>query len=202
MKWSTAVGHVRRLAEQCAEMAELPSGLPLVRVTALWAVGDVLGPPQDLDWVRAALCVDLPAGEVPWMCRPEGAERWADMTRLSKKPVGVWWRSAHAPVWNHRIVGPLLVWDQWTGIREDALTAIREGRGASAGRAEPSLEEFMARVDDELQISLAELHRRTREYETEYTTRLGVRADALFAAAQGYLDVQGAQAPAWPADRR
>ncbi len=195
MKWSTAVGHVRRLAEQCAEMAELPSSLRLLRVTELWAVGDVLGAPRDLDWVTAAVCVDLPVGQVPWMCRPVGADRWAEMTRASKNPVGVWWRSTHAPVWNHQIVRPVLIWDQVAGIREEALTAIREGRGSAAGLAAPSEEECVARMDEELQTSLAELQCRTGEYETEHTTRLGVRADALFAAAQGYLDVLAAQQP-------
>lgn len=43
VKWSTAVGHVRRLAEQCVEMAELPVRFQAVPVSALWAVGDILG---------------------------------------------------------------------------------------------------------------------------------------------------------------
>ena len=93
---------------------------------------------------------------------------------------------------------PLLIWDQTAGIRDEALTAIREGRGSAAGLAAPSEEEFVARMDDELQTSLAELQRRTREYETEHTTRLGVRADALFAAAQGYLDVLAGTQPESP----
>ncbi len=142
--------------------------------------------------------MDLPVEQVPWMVRPEGADRWADMTRASKNPVCIWWRPTHAPVWNHRIVRPLLIWDQTAGIRDEALTAIREGRGSAAGLAAPSEEEFVARMDDELQTSLAELQRRTREYETEHTTRLGVRADALFAAAQGYLDVLAGTQPESP----
>jgi hypothetical protein len=68
MKWSTAVGHLRRLAAQCAEMAELPASYQAVPVSALWAVGDVLGTPRDLDWVKVALIVDLPVSEVPWFC--------------------------------------------------------------------------------------------------------------------------------------
>jgi hypothetical protein len=92
-------------------------------------------------------------------------------------------------VWNHRIVGPLLVWDRARGIRDDAVTALREGRGAAAGIALPTEEEYMARMNEELQVSLAELRRRTREYDTERTTQLGVRADALYTAAEGYLTV-------------
>ena len=41
--------------------------------------------------------------------------------------------------------------------------------------------------------SLAELERRTEEYDSQHLTRLGVRGDALYAAARGYLDVLAAQ---------
>lgn len=192
MKWSTAVGHVRRLAEQCQDFAERPSSLHRLGVTELWAVGEVLGAPRELDWVTAAVRVDLPVEDVPWMCRPVGADYWADLTRASKNPVGIWWRSSHAPVWNHRIVRPLLVWDAAEGIREDSMGALRDGTGSSAGLAPPTQEEFVARMNDEVRTSLAELRRRTQEYETDHTTRLGVRGDQLHAAAQGYLDVLSA----------
>ena len=55
-------------------------------------------------------------------------------------------------------------------------------------------------MEDELRVSLAELQRRTREYDTERTTRLGVRADALYTAAEGYLAVLAAQSPDAPSD--
>mgnify|MGYP001200968608 CR=1 FL=1 len=195
MKWATAVGHVRRLAEQCAEMAELPHDRYPLRVTELWAVGEILGAPHDLEWAAAAVRVDLPPADVPWMCRPAGADAWVDRTRASKNPVLLWWRSSHAPVWNHTIVRPLLVWDATGGIHDDAFTALREGQGAALAMAAPSEEEYASRMDDELKISLAELQRRTREYESEHTTRLGVRGDRLHAAAAGFLDVWAALHP-------
>jgi hypothetical protein len=200
MKWSTAVGHVSRLAEQCAEMADLPAHLRVLKVDEMWVYGDVLGPQRDLEWASAALCVDLPIDEVPWLCRPAGADRWAEMTRASKNPVGILWRSIHAPVWNHRVLRPVLVWDRAGGVRESAITAIRQGHGAAVGVAAPSEEEFVARIDDELRVSLHELQRRIRDYDTEHTTRLGVRADALYAAAVGYLDVLDAHKPDVSAD--
>lgn len=192
MKWSAAVGQVLRLAEHCSVMAGRADA-GLLRVQELWAYGEILGARRDLDWVSVALSVDLPVQEVPWLCRPAGADLWADLTRASKNPVGIQWRSVHAPAWNHHIVGPVLVWDADSGVREDAISALREGRGSAVAIAAPSEENFMARMDDELTVSLAELTRRTREYESEHTTRLGVRADALHAAAQGYLDVLAAQ---------
>ena len=167
MKWSTAVAQVRRLVEQCSEVARLPSELRLLQVREAWVFGDMLGLPRDLDWAAVAVCVDLPVAEVPWLTRPAGADRWAELTRASKNPVGLRWRSVHAPVWNHRIVGPLLVWDQTGGVREDALAALRQGRGAAAGLRVPKREEFVARLDDELRVSLAELQRRLASFEID-----------------------------------
>ena len=81
MKWLTAVGQVYRLAEQCSDKASRPADPGLLRVRELWAYDEILGTWRDLDWVSAALSVDLPVGEVPWLCRPAGADRWADLTR-------------------------------------------------------------------------------------------------------------------------
>ena len=136
--------------------------------------------------------MDLPPTEVPWWSPPPGVQRWGETTRLSKKPMLRWWRSVHAPVWNHRIVRPLLVWDETDGIGDAAMAALHDGRGASCGLPEPTQEDFVTRMADELAISLAELQRRTEESDSEHT-RLGARADALCAAARGYLDVLAAQ---------
>ena len=195
MKWATSVRHLELAAEACSRMAELPPSLVGLRVVQLWAVGEVLGPPQDLEWITVALSVDLPVAEVPWWTVPLGGDAWVETTRLSKYPVLTWWRSAHAPVWNHRIVRPVLVWDEAHGVDDEAIAAVREGRGASRGVAEPTMEDFVSRMEDDLAVSLAELQRRTEEYATHPTTRLGTRADALYAAARGYLDVLAAQPP-------
>ncbi len=84
-----------------------------------------------------AICVDLAAQEVPWWDEPPGATSWLRVTRLDRQPVGIWWRSSRVPVWNHRIVRPLLVWDVETGLNEEHLSAIGEGRAADLGLPEP-----------------------------------------------------------------
>ena len=44
------------------------------------------------------------------MVHPRGWRAVSEATRLSKIPVGVCSRSAHAPAWNHRIVRTVLIW--------------------------------------------------------------------------------------------
>jgi hypothetical protein len=191
MKWARAVHHVETLAKACADIATRPSSIFPLRVTQLWAVGDILGPPRDLETVTVALSVDLPVDEVPWWSEPRGAQHWASAARLATSPVRPWWRSAHAPVWNHRIDRPALVWDDTDGVREDTLAALREGRGDSVRPAAPAPDELRARLDEELAVSLRALRARTQTYEERRWSpgKLEPVADTLWRASDGYLDV-------------
>jgi hypothetical protein len=191
MKWTRAVHHLESLAAACDDLAPRPVSMFPLRVTALWAVGDLLGSPRDLDFLTVALCVDLPVDEVAWWCEPPGARHWAEATRLSKNPVLVWWRSAHAPVWNHRIDRPVLAWDQVDGVAHDALAALREGRGDSFRQAAPNADDLRARLDDELQASLTALRACTDAYDARRFRpgKLGPVAEDLWRASDGYLDV-------------
>ena len=195
MKWTTAIRHVQNLAEQCGEMTKLPMNIQALPVTGLWAVGDLLGTPRELDWITVALVVDLPEAEVPWLCQPRGSEHWSQATRLSKNPVVAWWRSAHAPVWNHRIVQPVLIWDLDGGLRQDALDAVRDGHGTDFALPAPESDEPRQRLADDLAISAAALATRTADYEAKRWSRTPLEriADPLFEASYGYLDLLEAQ---------
>ncbi len=195
MKWDRAVHHVENAAQECARVATLAPSFAPLQVTQLWAVGDVLGPPRDLELVTVALGADLPPADVAWWTEPPGAEHWTNMTQLAKNPVRRWWRSIHAPVWNHRIIGPVLVWNAVEGIREEALAGLGEGLGASLGLPTPTTEELAVRMRDELALSLAALRLGTADYEARRWGRgtLEPTADALWRATDGYLDVLSAQ---------
>lgn len=195
MRWDRAVHHVEALAQSCGEQAGYTvTGLT---VTQLWAAGDILGPPTELEWVTVALCVDRPVADVAWWTEPPGSQHWANATRLSKNPVLAWWRSAHAPVWNHRIVRPALVWDITEGVRADVLDALRAGRGATVGSPAPSAEELATRLRDELTVSRAALIDVTAEYERRRWApgKLEPVADRLWRTSDGYLDVLEAVSP-------
>ena len=195
MNWTRAVHHVESAAEQCTRMTELPASMVSLRVTELWAFGDVLGPPHELERVSVALSVDLLETEVPWLSQPHASEHWLNMTRLSKQPVQVCWRSSHAPVWNHRIVRPLLVWDEAAGLHADALVALRAGTGEASGLPEPTAPELASRVSEELAVSLASVRACTQEYEDRLwgPAKMGPVADALWRASAGYLDLLDAK---------
>ena len=207
MNWTRAVHHVELAAAECARLADLSAATMPVQVVQMWVFGDVPGGAHEsagldqvdqVDQVDLAMVLDLPASAVPWLAAPPAAEHWLRMTRLSKNPVRVWWRSAAAPVWNHRIVRPLLVWEQPAGLIEDALVALREGRGAAGSSPAPTSEALGRRVADELVVSLAALRGCTAAYaERQFTpTKLGPTADALWRTCDGYLDLLAAQAAA------
>ena len=194
MKWSRAVHHVELAAQGCAHVAGLASAIVPLTVSQLWVLGELLGPPQDVESITLALVVDLPVAEVSWLSEPHGSDHWLAMARLSNSPIVRRWRSAHAPVWNHAIVGPLMVWDSDSGEQEGALDALREGRGAAAGLPEPLPEQRRARLLDELGVSFGALRARTLAYEQRRWGKgsLEPAADALWQASTGYLDVLAA----------
>lgn len=191
MKWSRAVHHVESLAQACAEMAGRPATIFPLRVTQLWVAGEILGPPVELDSVLVALCVDAP--DVAWLTVPRGAQHWGNANRLDRLPLRVRWRSAHAPVWNHEIVRPALVWDN-SGVREETLAALRDGRGEQVRSPAPTPAEYAARLAAEREVSLRALGERTRDYDDRRWRpgKLEPVADALWLAAEGYLDVVAA----------
>ena len=182
MKWTRAVHHLTELAEACNRMAASP--VHSLRVVELWAAGDILGPPGDVETVVVALVVDLPS--VPWLTTPAGGQHWAAASRMARGPFTAYWRTS--PVWNHRIVRPALVWDG--EIKGDVLEALGSGRGEDVRL--PAVGDLGERVVAEAGVSLAAV----RELSTVYGEKrwqpgkLEPRADALWEAVEGYLDLR------------
>jgi hypothetical protein len=191
MKWNRAVHHLEALAQTCAEMATRPPSIFPLRVVQLWAAGDILGPVGEIETVTVALGVDLPVDEVPWLSEPPGGQHWVNATRLIKNPIVPLWRSVHAPIWNHYIDRPVLVWDSVGGVADKTIEALREGDAAAVRPPAPAPDELRARLGDELRVSLLGLRGRSRDYDERRWRpgRLEPVADALWRAGDGYLDV-------------
>ncbi len=194
MKWSRAVHHLEELAGACADMAGRPATIFPLRVTELWTFGEVLTSREDLDFVRVVLSVDLPVDDVAWFCPPAGAEHWSHATRLSKNPVLATWRSTRAPVWNHHIHRPLLIWDERGGIAVEGLSALRDGTAEAMRLPEPAPAEMASRLEAELAVSLRAMRSSSAAYEKRRYSpgKLEPVADALWRASAGYLDILGA----------
>ncbi len=180
------------------EMLGRPSEIYRIRVRQLWTFGEMLGPKRDVEWVPVALAIDLPVDEVAWLTEPNGAEHWANATRLNRNPFLTRWRSVHAPVWNHDIERPAMFWDAENGTAEPVLTALRDGEGERVRIEAPSEAEFDRRMDADVATSLAAV----RECTERYTDRrwkpgkLAPVADALWLANVGYLDLLAARGKA------
>lgn len=182
MKWSRAVHHLTELAESCERMAASP--VQTLRVRQLWAVGDILGEPRDLEAVTVALVVD---GPVPWLTTPPGGAHWAAASRMARGPFTAYWRGD--PVWNYRIVRPALVWDG--SVRSEVLDALAVGEGSRFRLPAPSAEELAACVAAETALSLSAMRSAAAEYASKrwQPGKLDPRADALWEATAGYLDM-------------
>ena len=188
MKWTRAVHHLGELAEKCAG---LPTSFFRFQVVELWVFGDLLDVPRDLEMIEVALVTDLPVDEVPWLSEPVGSEHWANSTRLSRNPFTPYWRSAGAPVWNHRIERPALLWSAADGMAEEALVAVGDGTAELVRQAAPTSEELRKRVEEELEVSLAAMRAAQRAYtEHRYAPgKLTPHSDALWRITGGYLDL-------------
>ncbi|GLW89244.1 DUF7711 family protein [Actinokineospora globicatena] len=189
MNWTRAVHHLTTLATTCDDMAGRPASIFPLRVGGLWAAGGLLGRPRELETITVALTVDVAA--VPWLTEPAGAKHWASAARLPHSPAEVHWRSAHAPVWNHRLERPVLVWSAADGVDDEALAAIADGEAESLRPPAPTADELAARLSDELALSLRALRDRTGEYEERRWKpgKLEPVSDSLWQASAGYLDL-------------
>jgi hypothetical protein len=189
VKRTRAIHHLTELASRCADLTGPQGAIYHLRVVALWAVGEVLEGPHDLDVITVALAVDLP--EVPWLTEPAGAEHWSNATRLSRNPIRPLWRSAHRPVWNHEIHRPALLWDAGTGVAADTFAALAEGRCEPVRLAAPTPAELDRCLAEEVDISLRALRDSTAVYgERRWAPgKLTPLSDALWHASEGYLDL-------------
>ncbi len=193
MKWTRAVHHLETLAQTCTDLGSRPA-FSALRVEQLWVAREILDEPHDLELVTVALVVDLPVEEVPWLGEPPGAQHWANGARLGKNPVVALWRSAGAPVWNHHIDRPALLWDSTDGLVPETLAALQAGRGDTVRLPAPEPAVLRSRLQDELAVSDRALRACTQTYERRRWApgALEPHADALWRAADGYLDVRDA----------
>jgi hypothetical protein len=114
------------------------------------------------------------------------------MVRWDKRPMHVVWRSADAPVWNHLVDRPLLLWEAGAGANAPAVEALRDGADLTPLRLDaPTNAAMRERLERDAEVSLAALRRAADEFERKRWGRANhlELADDLWAVTYGYLDV-------------
>lgn len=199
MKRSTAISRLASIAEECAQLTERIEMFGTTPpVSSFWTFGPVLdGPdawPADRQAVEAALVFDAPEADVYWYARPRDLTFAADLLGWSKRPVHLMFRSAAAPVWNHHIVRPLLLWDAETGLHEDAIAALRSGDVEALRDPARSEAELRDRLLRECEVSFEAMRSTTATYDDKRWARGNPRphADAMWEASAGYVDLRTA----------
>lgn len=196
MKWTRGLHHLRNLAGECARTADMPPTIRPLRVTRLWAYGPFVDEQADLETITIALAADLPAEDVPWLSTPRGANHWTMAAKL-RAPLSAVWRSMHAPIWNHVVVRPVLLWSAEEGLVEAAFDALEEDKVDALRDPAPSPDQLSARIDEELDVSLRATRDRVDVYGRKRWTpsKLEPYADDLWAVTNGYLDLLDAKGP-------
>jgi hypothetical protein len=143
MKYSTAVGRLRTVAEELTSHAAWRDDL----IVEAYVYGELLDAPPTLERVALALVVDLPLEEVTWLAHPAAPEAAVSLLRFDKYPITWRWRPLAWPVWNHEIVGPVRFWSVKDGADEATLDALAQRALDSMERSLPKDEEtFLAQL--------------------------------------------------------
>jgi len=143
VKYSTAVGRLRSVADELTSHAEWRDDL----IVEAYVYGELLDAPPTLERVALALVVDLPLEEVTWLAHPAAPEAAVSLLRFDKYPITWRWRPLAWPVWNHEIVGPVRFWSVKDGADEATLDALAQRALDSMERSLPKDEEtFLAQL--------------------------------------------------------
>jgi hypothetical protein len=153
VKRSTAVGHLEEMAGVATERLRLRDtdiGWPLEE---MWVTGDLLGLANTLEAGSVVLVLDLPAEELPWLALHPAGEWVGDQLRLGKRPLLWCYRPLTWPVWNHEHRRLCRFWTAREGLDSTVIEALRTRRLDRLDVVEPSPEELVTQLREELALS-------------------------------------------------
>jgi hypothetical protein len=159
VRYATAIGHLRLVAEACAEAAALP---PLGDeqhpfVVAAYAFGELLELPTNPDGTDVAFVVAADAEVLPWGLEPPELRWFVDRSRIDRHPIRWFARPRDLPVGDHRIVRPVRLWDADRGIDEASFEALRSRDVEAVRLPAPSTEERRTALERHLAVTKAAL---------------------------------------------
>jgi len=195
VKRSTAVGHLREMAQSAQDglrLRDADIGWPLEE---LWVTGELLDRVETLDAGTVVLSLDLPADELPWLAKHPTAEWIGSRLRLGKRPFWWFYRPLVWPAWNpaHRRV--LRFWSATGGLDDRAIEALADRRLGDLTVVEPSAEIRREQLEVELAVSRRHLwevldHYRDQDWPRRQDDPDHQPEDQLWRAAQGVREIE------------
>lgn len=159
MRYATAIGHLRLVAEACAEAAARPAfgDAPHPYVVAAYAFGDILDVPEEPDGTDVVFVVDEGVDTLPWGSEPPALRAFISLSRIDRHPIRWFVMPRGVPIGDQRVVGPVRLWDANAGIDEVALEALRQRRPEDVKLPAPDAQESRAARKRQLAATRATL---------------------------------------------
>jgi hypothetical protein len=163
MKRSTAVGHLVEMAEVASQWLELGDRdrWPL---SEMWVTGELLTLAETLEAGAVVLVLDLPAEELPWLGMHPTGESIGHQLRLGKRPILWCYRPRAWPVWNHQHRRLARFWSAEGGLDSSTIDALRSRRLDRLNVVEPSADELVGQLREELAVSRRHLRSMLSDY--------------------------------------
>ncbi|WP_249997537.1 hypothetical protein [Actinoplanes sp. M2I2] len=191
MRYEKAVRRLRTIADSCQRAVAYPGQEPVL--VAAYTFGPIFDGPDEVDVVRVAFALDLPAEEVPWGTTPPVSVGLVALLGLDKAPALRCWRSARRPVADSMVDRPLRIWSL-DGPDSAALDALAR-RDAEHLRLLPLTDdEQRQRLAEDLAISLRHLRQvrdryADRDWRSDHRGHGVYPENHLWDAVDGYLEL-------------
>ena len=119
----------------------------------LWVTGELLGVADTIDEGSVVLVLDVPAEELPWLALHPSGKWVGDQLRLGKRPMRWCYRPLAWPVWNHEHRRLVRFWTASNGLDTDVIEALRARHLNRLTVVEPSEQDLVEQLRDELTVS-------------------------------------------------
>ena len=153
MKRSTAIGHLVEMAEVSSERVRLRDTTIAWPLEELWVTGELLGPAESIEVEAVVLVLDVDVGELPWLAIHPAGEWVGDQLRLGKRPIRWCYRPGARPVWNHEHRRLVRFWTARGGLETAVIEALRSRRLDRLSVVEPTQDELVEQLGEELAVS-------------------------------------------------
>jgi hypothetical protein len=193
VKRSTAIAHLVEMAEVASHWLEV-DGQGRWPLSEMWVTGELLTLTETLDAGAVVLVLDRPTEELPWLAIHSIGESIGHQLRLGKRPILWCYRPRAWPVWNcqHRRLAKF--WSAEDGLDSSAIDALRSRRLDRLDIVEPSADELVEQLREELAVSRRHLQSMLGHY-WEHDWRLRHKhfderpEDHLWRAASAVADI-------------